>query len=124
MKFLWVTINVKDMDKSMAFYRDVVGMAVDRTMNPTPDMRIAFMGAGETKVELIYDPRGMDRDYGKDLTLGFEVESIESISKALGAAGVAIESGPHQPNPMLKFIYVRDPNGVRVQFVENIKPGK
>ena len=124
MKFLWTTINVKDMDKSLAFYRDVVGLTVDRTMKPGPGMQIAFMGAGETKVELISDPQGRERTYGNDITLGFEVESIESISKALGAAGVAIESGPHQPNPTLKFILVRGPNGVRVQFVENIKPGR
>jgi lactoylglutathione lyase len=124
MKFLWATINVKDMAKSLAFYKDVVGLAVDRTMKPSPTMEIAFLGSGETKVELISDPQGRERSYGNDLTLGFEVESIESVSKALAAAGVAIESGPHQPNPMLKFIYVRDPNGVHVQFVENIKPVK
>jgi lactoylglutathione lyase len=123
-KFLWITINVKDMEKSMAFYRDVVGLNVDRTMNPAPGMQIAFLGSGETKVELISDPQGRDRSYGKDLSIGFEVESIESIAKALEAAHVKIESGPHQPNPMLKFIYVLDPDGVRVQFVENIRPNQ
>lgn len=121
MKFCWVTISVKDMESSMAFYTDIVGLTVDRILKPTPAMQIAFLGSGETKVELIYDPVKSSRDFGSDISIGFEVESIDLFVAALGDKGMKIESGPFQPNPMTKFIYVLDPNGLRVQFVENIK---
>ena len=121
MKFCWVTISVKDLEKSLEFYTKVVGLSVDRMMNPNPKMRIAFLGSGETKVELIYDEGSKSRDYGKDVSIGFEVDSIDTFMGVLREKGIEIESGPHQPNPMIKFIYVLDPNGFRVQFVENIR---
>lgn len=33
---------------------------------------------------------------------------------------IDIHSGPFQPNPHTKFIYLLDPNGLKVQLVENI----
>jgi lactoylglutathione lyase len=122
MKFCWVTINVTDMDSSMLFYQEIVGLPVDRVMKPNPKMMIAFLGAGETKVELIFDPVQGKRSQGKDISIGFEVDSIDRFMEVLKAKGVEIESGPFQPNPTIRFLYVLDPDGVRVQFVENIKP--
>jgi lactoylglutathione lyase len=121
MKFCWITINVKNFEKSLEFYTKVVGLSVDRMMNPSPKMKIVFLGSGETKVELIYDEVNSSRDYGKDVSIGFEVDSIDAFIGVLKEKGIKLESGPHQPNPMIKFIYVLDPNGFRVQFIENIK---
>ncbi len=121
MKFCWVTINVLDMDKSLAFYRDLVGLPVDRAMKPNDKMQIVFLGSGETKVELIYDPVSDSRQYGKDLSIGFEVESLDGMMDTLKAKGIKVEAGPFQPNPMVRFFYVLDPNGVQVQFVENTR---
>ena len=120
MKFCWITISVRDFDKSLEFYTKVVGLPVDRAMTPSPKMKIAFLGSGETKVELIYDEASGSRSYGKDVSIGFEVDSINAFMGVLRAKGIDLESGPHQPNPRIKFIYVLDPNGFRVQFVENI----
>jgi lactoylglutathione lyase len=120
MKFCWVTINVQDMEKSLEFYTEIVGLSVDRMMKPSPTMQIAFLGSGETKVELIYDPKPEARSYGKDISIGFEVESMERIMETLGKKKMAI-SGPYQPNPMVRFIYVQDPDGVKIQFVETIR---
>ena len=121
MKFCWITINVKDFEKSLEFYTRVVGLPVDRMMNPNPKMKIVFLGSGETKVELIYDEVSSTRNYGKDVSIGFEVDSLEAFMGALREKGIALESGPHQPNPTIKFVYVLDPNGFKVQFIENIK---
>jgi lactoylglutathione lyase len=121
MKFCWVTINVKDMEKSLDFYQGVVGLSMDRMMKPNPAMQIAFLGAGETKVELIYDPKPDALVFGKDVSIGFEVESMDSLIETLKARKIEIVAGPFQPNPMVKFIFVLDPDGMRVQFVENAK---
>lgn len=34
--------------------------------------------------------------------------------------GVEITSGPFQPNPSTKFFFITDPNGMKIQFVENL----
>jgi lactoylglutathione lyase len=40
--------------------------------------------------------------------------------KFIKEKSIEIESGPIQPNPNVKFFYVLDPNGVKIQFVENL----
>jgi lactoylglutathione lyase len=121
MKFCWTTIAVADFDKSLEFYSKVVGLTVDRTMTAGPRMKIAFLGAGETKLELIYDEAATKKGFGEGVSIGFEVESVDAFMGELRSRGVPIESGPHQPNPTVKFFYVLDPDGLRVQFVENVK---
>jgi lactoylglutathione lyase len=92
-------------------------------MTPNSEMEIAFWGTGDTQVELIYNAKNSVVDFGKDICLGFEVESIESVTALLSSKNIPIHSGPFQPNAFIKFIYVRDPNGMKIQFVENIKQG-
>ena len=121
MKFCWTTISVKDMNESLKFYKDVAGLPVSRRMKPGPDMEIVFLGSGDTMVELIYDAKAGNVSFGKDISMGFEVESIDKIIEFLKNKNIPIESGPFQPNPNIKFLYVLDPNGMRIQFVENIK---
>jgi len=121
MKFCWVTINVKDMEKSLHFYQEIISLNISRRMKPSPDMEIIFLGSGETQIELIYNKKVDDITMGKDICLGFVVDSIEQMSEILKKNNIPIHSGPFQPNPSVKFLYILDPNGVKIQFVENIK---
>jgi len=34
--------------------------------------------------------------------------------------GIEVIGGPFQPNQHIKYIFVLDPNGLRIQFVENM----
>lgn len=120
MKFCWTTIHVKDLDRSQAFYQDIIGLPVNRRMKPSPDMELAFLGEGETKVELICHKEAADIEFGKDISLGFVVESLDDFSEELKSRNIGIHSGPFQPNPFIKFLYVLDPDGLKIQFVENI----
>ncbi len=121
MKFCWVTINVKDMEASLRFYREVVGLELERSMKPNPGMELAFLGAGGTQVELIRDAKGQSYGAGEGISLGFEVDSVDRKVAMLRAKGIEPHSGPFQPNPSVKFFYVLDPDGLKVQFVENLR---
>ena len=121
MEFCWVTINVKDMEKSLHFYQEIMGLHINRRMKPNPDMEIIFLGSGETQIELIYNAKVDDINMGKDISLGFVVDSIERMSEILKKKNIPIHAGPYQPNPSIKFLYILDPNGVKIQLVENIK---
>src|SRR5665648_733820 len=83
MKFCWVTINVKDMEKSLHFYQEIIGLNINRRMKPNSDMEIIFLGSGETQIELIYNTKVDDIAIGKDISLGFVVDSIEQMSEIL-----------------------------------------
>lgn len=119
MKFLWCTLYVKDMAESLAFYQEVAGLSIDRRF-PIDNGEIVFLGDGETKVELIYD--GSDKwAAGKDgISLGFKAQSLDEKIALVKEKGIDIVAGPIQPSPVFKFFFVDDPNGVRIQFVEEI----
>jgi lactoylglutathione lyase len=53
MKFLWTTILVNNMDESLKFYEEIVGLKLTERFQAGPGMEISFLGEGETKVELI-----------------------------------------------------------------------
>jgi lactoylglutathione lyase len=42
------------------------------------------------------------------------------LSYAYKDKGIPVESGPVQPNPHVKFFFIKDPNGMKIQLVENI----
>jgi len=109
------------MEQSLGFYKDLLGLQENRRMKPNPDMELVFLGAGDTQVELIYNAKNQDISFGKDISLGFEVQSLEQVTEVLKKENIPIHSGPFQPNPTVRFLYVLDPNGVKIQFIENLK---
>ena len=121
MSFCWVTIHVKDMKESLRFYQEIVGLGVNKKFVPAPEMEIAFLGDGETQVELIYSEENMDINLSEDMSLGFNVDSVDEKMELIKEKGLKIHSGPFQPNPSTRFFFVLDPNGLKIQFVENIK---
>jgi lactoylglutathione lyase len=118
MKFCWTTIAVKNMEESLKFYQEIVGLNVDRRIQGGPDTEIVFMGDGETKVELICSKVKKEINIGSDISLGFAVDSLDEKMAFLKDKGIDIHSGPIQPNPNTRFLFVLDPNGLRIQFVE------
>lgn len=121
MEFCWVTLHVKDMEESLRFYEEVVGLEIDNKFNAGPGVEIVFLGDGQTKIELICDRNGNDVSMGNDISLGFEVESMEKMIEFIEFKGLEVHSGPFSPNPSVKFFFVEDPNGLKIQFVENVK---
>ncbi|MGE5552085.1 MAG: VOC family protein [Bacteroidota bacterium] len=119
MRFSFVTIHVKDLDKSVSFYTDLLGFGVRRWFSPRPGFEIVFLKdrAGGT-VELI---RGGEapKDAG-DVSLGFAVESLDETLAMLREKGVAIARGPIATPGGPKFAFVRDPDGVEVEFIEGL----
>jgi lactoylglutathione lyase len=120
MKFCWTTLMVKDLDESIKFYKEIVGLEVNRRFNAGPEMEIAFLGDGETKVELMCNKAIKAVDLGQDISLGFEVTTLDEIMDLVKEKGIEIHSGPFQPNPHIKFFNILDPNGLKIQFVENM----
>jgi lactoylglutathione lyase len=118
MKFAHVTISVSDLDKSVSFYRDIVGLPVQSRYPAGPDTEIAFLGEGDTKVELIYGKGTPAATFSQDISIGFETASVAELAVSLKAKGY--ETGEIiSPNPQVAFFFISDPNGVKVQFLEH-----
>jgi len=117
MKFLWTTLPVSDFDKSLSFYQDVVGLPLKGTTDP-PGMKLAFLGEGDTQIELIYDSKNLSIKLNSPISIGFKVADLAETLADFKAKGIKIDTGPFKPNPHVQFFYVRDPDGMNVQFVE------
>lgn len=111
---------VNNLEESLKFYQEIIGLPVNRRFKAGPGVEIAFLGDGETKIELICNETIKEVNFGQAISLGFEIESADEMMLVLKGKGIDIHSGPFQPNPHIKFFYILDPNGLKVQLVENI----
>lgn len=118
MKFLWTTILVNDIEASVRFYEDMAGLKEVRRVTPPKGSVLVFLADGETQVELIYDPGAVIEPYAHTPSIAFKVDSVEKMIEKVKAAGYEMSSEVITPNPHIKFFFVRDPMGVRVQFAE------
>lgn len=121
MKFLWTTLAVSDMNRSIQFYEEIVGLQLKRRNQIGPGVEIAFLGTdaqNETVVELHAETEGKTPDCGKGISMGFTVEDLDAAMALMKEKGIEIVAGPIQPNPKIRFFFIEDPNGVRIQFVQ------
>jgi lactoylglutathione lyase len=120
MKFCWTIINVRNMDDSLVFYRDFIGLTIQRRYSPTPGVDIVILGDGETKIELIHSENADEPSHIHELYLGFKVDSLKEITSELSRRSIQIYDEPIQPTPKIRLMSVLDPNGVKIQFIEII----
>lgn len=118
MAFLWTTITVKNMEESLKFYQEIVGLPLNTRFQAGPGMEISFLGDDATQVELICSENAGTINIGSEISLGFAVESLDEKIAFLQQQGIALHSGPFAPNPNTKYFFIQDPNGLKIQFVE------
>jgi lactoylglutathione lyase len=119
-KLCWVTLHVKDVDKSVAFYNGLLGLPIcSRTEFPGGEL--AMLGAEDMpKVEVISQGEVPEKR-GRGVSVGIEVGLLEEAMEKLKQAGVPVLRGPISPNPHLRFFFAEDPDGYEVQFVEFVR---
>jgi lactoylglutathione lyase len=123
MKFLWTTFYVKNMEESIAFYSDFLGLKVQKRFPAGPGLEIAFMGNGvaeETLVELIADKNKSAFNYGDFISVGFAVDSVEAMLNTVKGKNIPVYSGPVE-TPAFKFFCIKDPSGLSVQLFQQKK---
>jgi lactoylglutathione lyase len=120
MKFCWTTITVNNLEESLKFYQEIIGLPLNRRFRTEPGIEIVFLGDEEVKLELMSSMTNSKVNMGLDISIGFVVKSVDKMIVFLKEKGIELHSGPFQPNPHIKFFYLLDPNGLKVQLVENI----
>ena len=118
-------LRVSDMEKSIAFYRDVVGMTKEFDI---PDDKgnpwIVYMKAGDAQfLELFY---GGTRDHTRDYDgkkIGYhhfcvEVEDLEQTGQRLMKAGYINSTQTHPGRDHNAGFWINDPDGNAVEFVK------
>ncbi len=118
MKASWITIYVKNMEESLKFYTEIIGLEIAHRSSPQEGLDIAFLNAGDIQVELICDSNKSEISIGEDISLGFSIDSLELTIKNIKEKSVKNIIGPISPSPHISFIFIFDPNGFKIQIAE------
>lgn len=117
MKFCWVTINVNNMEESIKFYKDLIGLEILDRFTPYEGVEIVMLGEENgTMVELISNQTTKLKTKG--ISIGFKVDSLEESIETMKNNGVKILTEPVSPSPDLEFYFVEDPNGLEIQLIK------
>ncbi len=125
MRFLHTMIRVSDLDESLRFYCDRLGMTLLRRQDyPAGRFTLAFVGYGdesdETVVELTYNWDTHQYEVGNGFGhLAIGVEDIYRTCDQLRAEGVKVvrEPGPMKHGSTV-IAFVEDPNGYRIELIQ------
>ncbi len=117
MKLHHISLRVKDMKKSLAFYESLAELETAKAFEANGGSVAYLQNAeGETMLELISMP-GDTTFEGKGMFLCFAADSLEVCHERATALGYS-PSPIRCPEPTAKYFYVYDPDGVSVQFRE------
>ncbi|HKQ17768.1 MAG TPA: methylmalonyl-CoA epimerase [Solirubrobacterales bacterium] len=123
-----VAVVVRSIDDAVGLWRDMLGLDLETIMDiPTDKVRIAFLGVGESKVELVQptdDTTGVARflaNKGEGFHhVCFEVANLAQELTRLGIDGVElIDSAPRKgAEGPVAFLHPRSCHGVLVELIE------
>lgn len=120
MKYLHTMVRVRDLDASLRFYCEGLGLReVRRTENPQGKFTLVFLSAPdspEAEIELTCN-WGSDEDYGSARNFGhlaFRVPDLYALCERLQAMGYAI----HRPPRDGHMAFVRSPDLISVELLQ------
>ena len=141
-------ITVSNLERSLAFWRDVLGFELSHTAHQTGEMASEITGVegaelklavvkapGGQKIELLEYLAPLERKRNVDLRpcdVGFVhvaliVDDLDAILSAINASGWKAAGKPQTlqsgPNAGKRVVYVRDPDGTTIELMQAPKSG-
>jgi catechol 2,3-dioxygenase-like lactoylglutathione lyase family enzyme len=135
-----VGLTVSDLERSLAFYRDAIGMEeIVRhefaepsfgalTNNPGAEIETAMLKAGALILQLVEYVQGGGSSLGLDHAhvgiphFCFAVDEVERAFQEMHRRGVVVTSSIVDITEQIRSFYVADPDGVPVELMEGRYP--
>jgi catechol 2,3-dioxygenase-like lactoylglutathione lyase family enzyme len=107
-------LRPSDLDRSLAFYRDTLGLAVYREFGEGPQRGVVFfLGGGFLEVS-----GRAEAPSTPNVALWLQVRDVDAAHGELTARGVSVERPPVTEPWGLREMWVRDPDGLRLAVIE------
>ena len=120
-KLLHTRYRVNDLERTVKFYRDVLGLEeVSRHKSPRGS-ELVFMKApaSEELIELCSYPASGPVQVQPDLThLAFQVDDLEAFAHELEKKGVKLSDGPTKSSTGSVFAFVDAPEGYEIELIQ------
>ena len=119
-KLLHTRYRVSDLEKTISFYKDVLGLEEVRRQTSGRGSQLVFLKAPDSDVEIEickFDESG-PIVVGPDLThLAFEVEDLDEFAKRAAAKGYPLSDGPHSTGSG-RIAFIDAPEGYEIELIE------
>ena len=119
-RFLHTMIRVRDLNKSLRFYTELLGMQVIRQKDyESGRFTLAFVGYGDesagTVIELTHNWDTEDYAGGRNFGhLAYQVDDIYALCQRLQDKGVTINRPPRDGH----MAFVRSPDGISIELLQ------
>ena len=125
MRILHTMIRVNNLEESIKFYTDVLGMRLLREKEyPEGKFSLAFLGYGketeDTVIELTYNWDTNDYEHGNAFGhIAIEVDYIYKVCEEIRDKGTRVirDPGPMMGSKLL-LAFIEDPNGYKIELIE------
>ena len=120
-KLLHTRYRVKDLEKTVAFYKDVLGLQETRRHTSGRGSQLVFLKAPESEEEIElckFDESG-PVIVGPDLThLAFEVEDLGKFAREAAGKGYPLSDGPHNTSGGSAIAFIDAPEGYEIELIQ------
>ena len=126
-KLLHTRYRVNDLERTVKFYRDVLGLEEIKRHKSPRGSELVFLKAPESdeEIEIFFLPGSESVKVQPDLThLAFEVDSLEAFAKHLAKLGLKYSDGPTTSSSGTTFAFVDAPEGYEIELIQKGKSGR
>lgn len=122
MNIKFITIKVKNLEESIKFYKEILELKEVRRINPMEGTKISFLEDNNSgTIELIENEeisKVYDISNESMVSIGFEVKNINEKIGELKNKEINIIRGPIEVPGGSKLAFIKDPNGIEIEFIE------
>jgi catechol 2,3-dioxygenase-like lactoylglutathione lyase family enzyme len=127
-----VAITASSFEQSITFYKKLGFEVLFTKDTPEIGKRLALLGLGDLKLELFWWADNIDHPAHRE-TIGnnikeigqkhfaIRVDSITQTAEWLAKLNIAIASDPSEGDAGYKFLFIRDPDGIWIEYVQDNK---
>jgi len=121
-KLLHTRYRVTDLEKTVAFYRDVLGLQETRRQVSGRGSQLVFFKApgSEEEIEICKFDQSGPVVIGPDLThLAFEVDNLEEFARESAKKGYPLSDGPHAHGKGGAIAFIDAPEGYEIELIQS-----
>ena len=126
-KLLHTRYRVNDLERTVKFYKDVLGLVEERRAKSPRGSELVFLKApqSEEQIEITFFPGSGPVQVQPDLThLAFEVDSLEDFNKHLAKLGLKFSDGPTTTSTGSTIAFIDAPEGYEIELIQKPKAGE
>ncbi len=125
-KFLHTRYRVNDLEKTLKFYKEVLGLQEVRRHKSPRGSELVFLKAPDSQelLELCQFDESGPVKVQPDLThLAFEVDSLADFGRHLEKLGMRYSDGPHMKEDGGGIAFIDAPEGYEIELIQLSKTG-